>query len=1289
MSENTESRFMKKRKKRHIFLILILLIIGSVLLYTQSNSFRNNLKTGIEYYGSQAIHGNINIASLDGNIFTGLELHKFEVRDSMNNLAVYLHYFKARWDLKKLIHKTLLLKEIKIDSLNLYVSQEKDGSLSIQKLIKEEEEQQKKDEKTSGKALPINIDLREFKIERSSTFLNFPDSTKIPKTVHFNSQLSAKIKADTSTIKLQELSLKCKNPNFEVLAFTTDLLFTPTHLKLNSMKLKTKESNLSAKADIPFDNIIKGKADVSFSPLSLNEFQPFIDQKIQGSPEIELKIYNKNQEANFDIEVNEHLQNISVTGNINRLDTNARYKASLNSKQFNLGYWVDNENLQTNINGQLDIEGQNLDPEQSRFKLVSQFKGSQMDAYPLDSLNMAINKQRDSILVSMELSSLLGQMNLNANATRLFDRIAYRLSSNLQGVDLGRIIQQDSLQTNINAQVNFEGTGKELREMTSQLKLRITPSNINGLKIDEAEVSGHLSQGNYHVDTLLFKSNDLDIEADGKGRIDNKHNWLYRLQLKSLNSLSSFIKLPAINGKGQLEGQISGKQDSLFLKSKLQLSDFYYDTVKIKKLNGEAQLSFINKLLNGNSDIEIHDIEAGKKLRLNLFKSKQSIKDNVFSGRYKIQSGDSIELNTHLRVSKKDDILIQLSQFSLRAFSQHWQNEKDTAQFIFTPNDLKFTDVNFSSRDQYIRLNGIYSFKGQEDLKLELSNIQLDHIPELNRLIPYPIAGEINGSLALNGKASEPEILSHLSLKKGRIGEFNLDSLFFKFDYRNETLQHKGVLISIKDTLISTEAYLPIHLSLTDSIYLVDAEKGNYLRLRTNDLDLSQFNEMLQDKGVSIAGKFNTQIEAQIENEDIDFNGKFRLNAGALKIPEQGVDYENIALSLSLNKDQLNLDSLHIASGKKDYLSLKGNAKLPKNMNEVIHDIDFHIQAQNFTALKSYYAQLVLDADSRLKGSLKKPVISGGLTLVRSKINIDPFVENTSVKTLDTPLLIAALEEEKNMALNTDSLNIEIDSSLSVHNNFFKNLRGEFNIDIPKNTWVTGSNMQLELSGLIRMIKTKDEPEFFGNISLVRGYIEISGRKFKINKGDINLRGGNEINPSIDIAMVYKFRDSNKKTKSLELKLIGTIKNPSYTFRLDNEYIEEKDAISYLIFGKKMDELGASEQGQIASRSDQAKSLVYSQVSNLFQKLIAKSLGLDTIEVSGEDNWETGAVTFGKYITNDLYMSYSQLFSIDSENKQLVPYRLIIEYHIIRSLLLQASNEGNKSGFDLLWKIKL
>ncbi|RXQ96223.1 translocation/assembly module TamB [Ancylomarina salipaludis] len=1278
---------MKKRKIAFISCCLILFLIGILLLYTQSNSFRNNLKRTIELYASQAIHGSLNIASLEGNIFSGIELHKLEVKDSMNNRVIYLHYLKAEWNLKTLIHKTLLLKAIEIDSLNLYIFEDEDHSISIQNLIKQNNKD--KDEDKPDKSLPLNIDLRKFELERSTVFLNFPDSTKIPKTIAFNGRISAKISSDSSNIKLQSFNFKCENPNFEVLSLTTDILFSPTLFKLDNLELKTPKSSLSANAEIPLNTILEGKIDARFSPIALEEFQPFIDQKIQGAPEIKLNIHNENQASNFDIRIKEQSQNISLTGSITSLNRNASYQAQLNSKQFNLGHWLANNNLQTNINGQLFVKGQNLSPKDSRFTIQSQFKGSQMDRYPLDSMNLSVNKQGDSLSVQTNVSSLFGQFNMKAKVINLFDRMTYQLSSDLQRVDMGRIIQQKKLHTNINAHINLKGVGREPQKMESQLALKIAPSRINGFKINEAELLGHISQGNYNIDTLLLKSNDIDIEADGKGNINNKHRWLYKIQLKSLNSLSSFVRLPDINGTGQIEGKISGKQDSLLLYSKLHLSKFHYDTLKLESLSGEAHLSLINEILNGSSDLEIDEIEVGKNLAISHFKSEQTIKNNVLNGVYKIQSGDSIELNTHLRVSKKDSILVQVSQFSLNAFSQHWKNEKDTAQFIFKPHELKFTDVNFVSKDQYIRLNGTYSFKGEEDLKLELTNIQLAHIPELNRLIPYPLSGEINGNLILKGNASEPEITSKLSLVKGHFGTFSLDSLYFKFDYKKEQLKHEGILIRNNTTLLKTEAYLPVHLSLKDSIYLISAEKENYLRLKTTDLDLSQFTELITDEGQKMGGKLNTEIEAKIEHNKIDFKGDFNLSEGLFKMQKHGINYEKINLSFSLNKDEMNLDSLYIASGDKGYLSIKGKAKLPKNMRDVIHDINLHLEANNFTALKSYYTQLTFNADAQLKGSIKKPIISGGLTLVRSKINIDPFIEDSSVKSLDTPLLIAALEEDAKMKLKADSSKKTVDSLILIHNLFFKNLRGEFNIDIPKNTWVIGTNMQLELSGLIKMIKTKDEPQFFGNITLVRGSVEISGRRFKISKGDIDLRGGSEIDPNIDIVMNYKFRDVNRNSKLLELKISGTLKNPTFAFSLNNEYLEEKDAIAYLLFGKKMDELASSEQGQISSQNNQAKSLIYSQVSNLFQKLIAKNLGLDTIEISGEDNWETGAVTFGKYITNDLYMSYSQLFSIDSENKQLVPYRLIIEYHIIRSLLLQASNEGSKSGFDLLWKIKL
>ena len=74
---------MKRRKKTVLFCSLIFSLIGALLLYTQSNNFRNNLKRGIEYYATQAIHGSLTIASLEGNIFNGIELHQLEIKDSI------------------------------------------------------------------------------------------------------------------------------------------------------------------------------------------------------------------------------------------------------------------------------------------------------------------------------------------------------------------------------------------------------------------------------------------------------------------------------------------------------------------------------------------------------------------------------------------------------------------------------------------------------------------------------------------------------------------------------------------------------------------------------------------------------------------------------------------------------------------------------------------------------------------------------------------------------------------------------------------------------------------------------------------------------------------------------------------------------------------------------------------------------------------------------------------------------------------------------------------------------
>ena len=178
------------------------------------------------------------------------------------------------------------------------------------------------------------------------------------------------------------------------------------------------------------------------------------------------------------------------------------------------------------------------------------------------------------------------------------------------------------------------------------------------------------------------------------------------------------------------------------------------------------------------------------------------------------------------------------------------------------------------------------------------------------------------------------------------------------------------------------------------------------------------------------------------------------------------------------------------------------------------------------------------------------------------------------------------------------------------------------------------------------------------------------------------------MNPVLNILVYYKFRvsstNSQDKLKILNIKVSGTLKEPDLSFDLDGKAIEKEDAISYLLFGRKMDDLDFGQQSEMSSTTDDiAKDIAFSQLANVLQSSIGKSIGIDVVEIDSDDNWETAPVTLGKYITNYLYMSYTHTFSLSSGNKELEPYTLTLEYQIFRYLFMQASNSGKNSGFDV------
>ncbi|GEM_PF-2786143 len=76
------------------------------------------------------------------------------------------------------------------------------------------------------------------------------------------------------------------------------------------------------------------------------------------------------------------------------------------------------------------------------------------------------------------------------------------------------------------------------------------------------------------------------------------------------------------------------------------------------------------------------------------------------------------------------------------------------------------------------------------------------------------------------------------------------------------------------------------------------------------------------------------------------------------------------------------------------------------------------------------------------------------------------------------------------------------------------------------------------------------------------------------------------------------------------------------------------------------------------------------------------------IEFEGNKNWRESRFVVGKYITNDLFLSVEQDFSLNRSN-ELAPKQVFLEYEIARFLFLQAIRGDEKStGFNLICKIE-
>jgi translocation and assembly module TamB len=443
-----------------------------------------------------------------------------------------------------------------------------------------------------------------------------------------------------------------------------------------------------------------------------------------------------------------------------------------------------------------------------------------------------------------------------------------------------------------------------------------------------------------------------------------------------------------------------------------------------------------------------------------------------------------------------------------------------------------------------------------------------------------------------------------------------------------------------------------------------------------------------------LTGDINGYLEGNVELGGTvstpDPQGNIRLFDANIIIDEYGIDYDKIKLNLNFLKNSVVLDTFYVSSNKG---SLTGGGKIDFSSGFYKGDVshsEIQLEFDEFKLLDHNQFNMEVSGNASIGGKEGNVVFDGDLEIPQAELYLPAVLSmmgRINTPEMPKPILVRRAES---MQVSLDSLGIitfKAATPDSVRFTYFDQFEGQLRIKIPKNTWVKNEDMRVEISGDLELIKNKDFFELFGTVEIVRGQYDLLGKTFVITDGSITFQGGEEILPRLNINATYSFRNRGSAQQELAVQITGTTESPEVKFTLDGSSISEGDALSYILFGKGMNELTMNEQQNVegAGGGSLAEEAAASVLSSQITSFLGDKLNVDYIEVKSEDGFANASVVVGKYITNDLFVSYEQRFG-ETDEKDIAKYEVKLEYELFRFLFFELNNASNDSGFDVIVK---
>lgn len=400
--------------------------------------------------------------------------------------------------------------------------------------------------------------------------------------------------------------------------------------------------------------------------------------------------------------------------------------------------------------------------------------------------------------------------------------------------------------------------------------------------------------------------------------------------------------------------------------------------------------------------------------------------------------------------------------------------------------------------------------------------------------------------------------------------------------------------------------------------------------------DLGRLWALVPLDGHRLSGEMEVQASVSGTLAKPVFSGSAHARKGRYENGEWGTVLSALTLDASVQEDGQITAALNGTDGGKG--QLKGSLRfVPQKGASPLVEADF--TAQQAAVVRRDDLQASIDAAIQYRGSLSEGSVSGKVTTRGAEVRLNNRLGG-GVRTLP-------VRELHRASAGLPPLQTVEEKSGDTH------IALAVTVDIPGQIFVRGNGLESEWKGNLAINGTAAAPVVVGDLSVVRGTIDLIGKTFTFTKGIVAFQGGERIDPALTIVTSNTGSDL-----TAQVEIGGFASKPTLSLT-SSPALPQDEVLSRVLFGRKPGQLSA---GQAISLAQAAASMASFNSGGGGSKggllsgglditgMLRSSLGLDVVSFGGggssdsssSDSTSAASVEVGKYVADGVYVGVEQ-----------------------------------------------